>query len=51
MYFLVDRILTHWFSVMLLKLRYAFREAKNYTVIGKYSTVNEILKCYHIYTY
>ncbi|XP_068739054.1 uncharacterized protein [Montipora capricornis] len=31
----LDHILTHWFSTMLLSLRYAFREAKNCIVFGK----------------
>jgi len=34
----LDQILTHWFSTMLLSLRYSFREAKNSIVFGEYNT-------------
>ena len=32
----VDQILTHWFATMLLALRYAFRQARDCVVFGKY---------------
>lgn len=31
----LDQILTHWFSTMLLSLRYSFREAKNSIMFGR----------------
>ena len=36
-YHSVDQILTHWFSTMLLSLRYIFCETKNCIVLGEYN--------------